>query len=501
MAVTAGDNKVLSPTVVADSGSSSENERILSTGEEPNRNFGKKSFLSWFDINDGPLERRLILKLDFFILSYAFIGFWILYIDRGILANAYVSGMREDLHLFGNQLVQLGSVFSAGYCISMIPATLLVTKYPAQYVIPISMTIWGVFTLLCYRAQSFSELAGYRFLIGILEGPYFCSIHYVLGSWYRSDELVRRAGIFYVSSGVGTMTTGLLSARIYQSLDGALGHAGWRWMYIVASAMTFPIAAWGLASFPGTPKDGKRWYFTDEEFELAKQRMALEGRLSPKGLTLSLTSVKRFLGRWHFWVLVPWNIMWLMGYESQITGGPTLWLKSNTQYSVVQVNNYTAIAPSIGILFTFSFAWIVDKGGRKAIVPLIGTVCSLHFIAKFAWLLYDRTSFSYKWFAVAISYIEVSLSPINYSVANLACAADAEERAFVVSSMLAISTAFGVWVPLLAFPTVQAPRFFRGYVMESVMQVTYFSWTCFVVWFSAREQRKKDEKAQEQSDS
>lgn len=137
------------------------------------------------------------------------------------------------------------------------------------------------------------------------------------------------------------MTTGLLSARIYQSLDGALGHAGWRWMYIVASAMTFPIAAWGFASFPGTPKDGRRWYFTNEEFELAKERMSLEGRLSPKGLNLSLDSVKRFLGRWHFWVLVPWNIMWLMGYEGQIQGAPTLWLKSNKQYSVVQVNNYT----------------------------------------------------------------------------------------------------------------------------------------------------------------
>lgn len=97
-------------------------------------------------------------------------------------------------------------------------------------------------------------------------------------------------------------------------------------------------------------------------------------------------------------------------------------------------------------------------------------------------------------FATAISYIEVSLSPINYSVANLACAADAEERAFIVSSMLAISTAFGVWVPLLAFPTVQAPRFFRGYVMEAVLQWTYFGWTCFVVWYSGRDERKQKEK-------
>ena len=77
---------------------------------------------------------------------------------------------------------------------------------------------------------------------------------------------------------------------------------------------------------------------------------------------------------------------------------------------------------------------------------------------------------------------------------NLACASDAEERAFIVSSMLAISTAFGVWVPLLAFPTVQAPRFFRGYAMEAVLQWTYFAWTCFVVWYSERDERKRKEK-------
>ncbi|KAJ4319199.1 hypothetical protein N0V84_006481 [Fusarium piperis] len=461
--------------------------------ERPNREFGGKKFFSWFDPNDGPLERRVIKKLDFFILAYAFIGFWILYIDRGLLGNAYVSGMREDLNLFGNELVQLSSIFNVGYCVAMIPATLLVTKYPAHIVIPICMTLWGIFTLTCYRAKSFSELAGYRFLIGLLQGPYFCSIHYVLGSWYRADELVRRAGIFYISSGLGTMTTSLLAARIYQSLDGVLGHAGWRWMYIVGAIMTFPVAAWGFVSFPGTPRDGKRWFFTDEEFALAKERMRQEGRLEAKGLNLSLTSVKRFLGRWHFWVLVPWNVMWLLGYMSMISGGPLLWLRSVEEYSIPQVNNYSAIYPSIGIIFIWSFAWIVDKGGKNAILPVIGGACLVHFISKFAWLFYDKTPFGFKWFAVAVSYIEVSLSPINYSVANIACAADAEERAFVISSMLAISTAFNCWVPLLAFPTVQAPRFLRGYITETVLQVTYVAWTIGVVWIAKRDEKRKDE--------
>jgi MFS family permease len=249
--------------------------------------------------------------------------------------------MKEDLGLYGNELVQLNSLFSAGYCLSMIPATLLVTRYPAHYVVPTAMFLWGLFTLLLYRSPSYSYLAGFRFLVGFLEGPFFCSVHYVLGSWYRKDELVRRAGIFYVSSGVGTMTTGLLAARIYQSLDGSLGIAGWRWMYIVASIMTFPIALWGFFSFPGSPKDGKRWFFTDDEIELAKERMELEGRLKAKGLTLEWKVIKRFFGRWHFWILIPWNVMWLLGYQSMTQGGYTLWLKSQKQYDVVQVNNFT----------------------------------------------------------------------------------------------------------------------------------------------------------------
>lgn len=93
-----------------------------------------------------------------------------------------------------------------------------------------------------------------------------------------------------------------------------------------------------------------------------------------------------------------------------------------------------------------------------------------------------------------MAYIEVSLSPINYSVANLACSADAEERAFVVSSMLAVSTAFSAWVGILAFPTTQAPRFFNGYIMEAVLQVTYVSWTALIVWYSNREEKQQKEK-------
>jgi MFS family permease len=223
----------------------------------------------------------------------------------------------------------------------MIPATLLITKLPAHRIVPASMTLWAIFTLLSFRAQSFSELAGYRFLVGFFEGPFFCSIEYVLGSWYRNDEIVRRAGIFYVSSSLGTVSTGLFAASIYQNLNGALGIPGWRWMYIISGIIGLPIALLGALTFPGTPSAGKRWYFTQDEFDLAVERMEACGRKEPQGFPFKVASLKRFFGRWHWWVLVPWNLLWIMGYMSSGQGAYTLWLKSNKQYSIPQVNNYT----------------------------------------------------------------------------------------------------------------------------------------------------------------
>ena len=146
----------------------------------------------------------------------------------------------------------------------------------------------------------------------------------------------------------------------------------------------------------------------------------------------------------------------------------------------------------MGIIWILTFAWTVDELDQKAVIPLIGTVAVIDIIARLAFVLFDQSPLSYKWFAVVISYIEVSLSPVNYSIANLACAADAEERAFVISSMLAIGTAFNSWVPLSAFPTKQAPRYFRGYVLEVVLQVAYFSWTIVVMLFVNKQNKAKE---------
>jgi hypothetical protein len=56
----------------------------------------------------------------------------------------------------------------------------IMTYVPIYWLIPGCDIMWGVFTLLQYRVNSYAELAAYRFMVGWFEAAFFPAIHYVL---------------------------------------------------------------------------------------------------------------------------------------------------------------------------------------------------------------------------------------------------------------------------------------------------------------------------------
>lgn len=65
-------------------------------------------------------------------------------------------------------------------------------------------------------------------LSGLAESSFYPGMQYVIGSWYRRDELAKRSCIFHVSSAIATMCSGYLMAAVYH-LGGRGGFAGWQW--------------------------------------------------------------------------------------------------------------------------------------------------------------------------------------------------------------------------------------------------------------------------------
>jgi len=53
---------------------------------------------------DPDVERDLIRRLDIFLMTFGCISQVIKYLDQTNISSAYVSGMREDLGLYGDEL-------------------------------------------------------------------------------------------------------------------------------------------------------------------------------------------------------------------------------------------------------------------------------------------------------------------------------------------------------------------------------------------------------------
>lgn len=197
----------------------------------------KRSFRSFIWDTDThlktPEEQRLLLKLDVAILSIGCLGFFMKYLDQGNMANAYVSGMQEELHMYGNEYTYAGSVYTVAYAVMQIPSTLIIQRVRPSLWLAIMEVCWGVFTFAQAGMHNVGELYAFRFLVGFFESSFFPSLLYVLGSWYTKTELAKRVALFHMTAPLGSAFGGYLQAAVYKTLDGTHDLAGWRWLYII----------------------------------------------------------------------------------------------------------------------------------------------------------------------------------------------------------------------------------------------------------------------------
>ena len=76
----------------------------------------------------------LIFKLDIMLIAWLFLAGLMKEMDQSATTQAYVSGMREDLNLRGNELVQFNTFFSIGYALGLVPGQLIQTRVSASSV-------------------------------------------------------------------------------------------------------------------------------------------------------------------------------------------------------------------------------------------------------------------------------------------------------------------------------------------------------------------------------
>ncbi|KAJ5805055.1 hypothetical protein N7474_010942 [Penicillium riverlandense] len=440
-------------------------------------------YLQWFADTDAKEERQLILKLDLLIVPYAFLAYWTKYIDQANINNAYVSGLKEDLNLQGNDLVQLQTIYTIGAVVGQIPFGFLFTKLPMYWLIPFMDIAWGIFTLLQYRASSYAEMAAYRFLVGWFEvGDKILSN----GSWYRSDEISRRGGCFYVGLTLGTMTASLIQSGASGRLDGVNGLAGWRWMFILCAIITIPIAIMGYLFLPGTPDKPNRLILKEEDIQLAQKRLERASH-GTKEEVLSWRIFTRLFRNWRFWAMLWLDILFWNGSVNTTTGGYQLWLKSLNRYSTSRLNELAAISPGLGMFYTLVICFASDLllGPAWAI-----TVAHIWNIIGCIILVIWTVPESALWFAFLTTFSAVAMSSVLYGWINTQLRASPVERALTLVTVNALAQSTTAWTPLLVFKTVEAPRFTKGYSFVLGNAICLIALAHVIQHFISREEKQ-----------
>ncbi|KAL4966454.1 major facilitator superfamily domain-containing protein [Aspergillus stella-maris] len=425
-----------------------------------------RKWYDWFSPEDTPEERKLITKLDLLIVPYAFTVYWVKYIDQGNINNAFVSGMSDELGFTGNELVQFQTIFIVGNVVALLPFMYLFPRVPMHYLVPALDLLWGIFTLLQYRATSYAEIMAYRFMVSIFEASYFPGVHFVLGSWYKSNEIGRRGGAFYVGLTLGYLTASLLQSATLNNLDGVHGLAGWRWLFIVNAIITLPLAVIGCFIYPGTIDKPNRLVISEKDLQIARKRLEKQGSKTHSA-PFSWPLAKKIFGTKRFWLVLLWDSLFFN--SSANTASFLLWLKSLNRYSASKLNELNAISPALGIFFILFTNFSTDLFlPREWAITLASSFNFTSLVILSIWNVPEGA----KWFAYAVQYSAVAVSSVLYGWVNVIYRDNIEERAVV----LVLITA------LLTYPTVEGPRFGRGYVFSAVVTGLLVGMTFVIRW-------------------
>ncbi|KAI0525362.1 MFS general substrate transporter [Xylaria bambusicola] len=439
----------------------------------------------WDTFDKSPEERRFLTKLDAIVLTLASLGYFIKYLDQVNINSAFVSGMKEDLGLNGNELNYITTAWTVGYVVGEIPSNLVLTKIRPSIWIPSLEVLWSVLTILLAKCTTATQIYVLRFFIGLAESAFYPGMQYVIGSWYRKDELAKRSCIFHSSGAIGTMFSGYLIAAVYR-LEGVGGFHGWQWLFIINTVISLPIAISGFFLFPDVPEITKSWWLTKEDIVMANKRMALEGRAKRGKLTKA--KFKKIFSSWHIYALVLLYIFFNngTGYGSQPAFA--LWLKSEG-YPITAVNVYPTIASAVAVVFTYIYAWTSDSVFRGARWPPM-LFAGLVNIATGTSLAVWNIPNGWKWGSYILGNISGGISGLTFAWAHEICSEDNEERAFVTASMNQFAYVVQAWLPLIVWQQVEAPRYQKGFITQVFLAAGLIV-TAFTIRFLHHRERAK----------
>ena len=289
------------------------------------------------------------------ILPLLMLAWLFAYIDRVNIGFAKLQ-MAQDLG-FSDAVYGFGAgIFFLGYFVFEVPSNLLLHRVGARRWIARIMVTWAIVSALTIFVRTDWQFYLMRFLLGLAEAGFIPGAVYYLSNWYPSFRRGRVFGIFYLALAGSGLVGGPLAGLILQTMSGALGMAGWKWLLLLEAAPSLIIGILILLYLPDRVEDA-RWLSRNE------QRMVVEA-LQAENRTKDPTPLAALLSNPVIWLLT--LIYFLLNYAAY---GLSFWLPTLIKDLGVEgslaIGLISALPSICSMICMVLFGYSADRQGER----------------------------------------------------------------------------------------------------------------------------------------
>ncbi|KAL3419931.1 major facilitator superfamily transporter [Phlyctema vagabunda] len=447
-------------------------------------NFSRPDALKKFE--RSPAEKSLVRRLDIFLMTFGCISQEFRYLDQQNINNAYVSGMKEDLNLVGNELNYFTTWFNVAYCIMLIPSQIILTYVRPSYWLPGLELLWGMMTGLIALAKNAKQVYVLRVFLGLCESSAWPGMMTLFMHWYTPTELAKRMGFYHSCQAIGSMMSGALQVAITETLEGSAGLAGWRWLFVINAIIT---VVWGFLGFfmipdlPNKPNPRAFW-FTEEHAKLSMERLSRHNRAEPKKMTWA--GIRRTFSSWVVYFISILYVACVLGSYGYAYF--SLFLKSlknpdgSRVWNTAQVNAIPIGGGAIQVVFVWIWALLSDfLGTRWTLIVAQAVIGIIPCIIMSIWTSHPTSvALSAAYASYFISFLALGTAPLIMSWLSDLIPQDPEARSLIVGVAIAAYYAISAWSQVLVWPAVQAPYYKYGWQSALACWVLVIIMTCML---------------------
>ncbi|HLY89215.1 MAG TPA: MFS transporter [Acetobacteraceae bacterium] len=302
------------------------------------------------------LEQRTMRKVYLHLLPLAMIVYFFCYLDRINISFAALQ-MNASIGLTAAAYGLSSTAFYLGYCIFEVPSNVILEKVGARIWIARIMITWGLASGATAFVTGPTSFLTVRFLLGLAEAGLFPGIVLLFTYWFPDRHRARIVSSFTLALPISVALGAPISTSIL-GMDGFLGVAGWKWIYVMEAIPTILIGIFVLILMTDRPAkaswlsaEEKNWLTNTLEHERravesARKFSMLEGMLNPKILLLSINYLGIVTASLGLLLFVP-QIIKSLGATNMGTGFATM------------------LAYICGAISMLVWGWVSDRMGER----------------------------------------------------------------------------------------------------------------------------------------